>query len=73
MTTKTESLEIYAREINEPITLALFIKGHIYGCNYEKRNKVVRAQYFAPHFLSRRFFSFDDLFVAWGRKKIKQD
>lgn len=50
MITKTESLEIYAREINEPITLALFIKGHIYGCKYEKENKVVRAQYFAPHF-----------------------
>jgi hypothetical protein len=168
MITKTESLEIYAREINEPTTLALFIKGHIYGCKYEKGNKVVRAQYFAPHFgasiahhqpgifagisyvarvervfvattwkefmdgvcenrgkqwwnshlelmkklhsqwiwtenkqrsflllgeprlvfnppvskdylqegkgwLSRRLFSLDDLFVAWGRKKIKQD
>jgi hypothetical protein len=46
----TESLEIYAREINEPITLALFIQGHIYGCDYEKNNKVKRAQYFAPHF-----------------------
>ncbi|MGD1088046.1 MAG: hypothetical protein ABR955_04890 [Verrucomicrobiota bacterium] len=168
MITKTESLEIYAREINEPITLALFVKGRLYGCKYEKGNKVVRAQYFAPHFgasiaryqpgifagisyvarvervfvattwrefmdgvckyrgkqwwnshhelmkdlhrkwswtenkhlsflllgeprlvfnppiskeylqggkgwLSRRFFSFDDLFMAWGRKKIKQD
>jgi hypothetical protein len=46
----TESLEIYAREINEPVTLALFIQGHIYGCRYEKNNKVKRAQYFAPHF-----------------------
>ena len=50
MITKTESLEIYAREINEPTTLELFIKGHIYGCMYEKSNKVVRALYFAPHF-----------------------
>lgn len=46
----SESLEIYAREINEPVTLSLFIQGHIYGCLYEKRNKVARAQYFAPHF-----------------------
>lgn len=50
MIKKTESLEIYAREINEPITLALFIQGHLYGCNYEKGNKVMRAHYFAPHF-----------------------
>jgi len=46
----SESLEIYAREINEPVTLSLFIQGHIYGCRYEKKNKVARAQYFAPHF-----------------------
>lgn len=50
MITKTEPLEIYAREINEPVTLELFIKGQIYGCVYEKRNKVAEAQYFAPHF-----------------------
>jgi hypothetical protein len=50
MITKTEPLEIYAREINEPVTLELFIKGRIYGCVYEKRNKVAEAQYFAPHF-----------------------
>lgn len=45
-----ESLEINAREINEPVTLSFFIQGHIYGCRYEKKNKVARAQYFAPHF-----------------------
>jgi hypothetical protein len=50
MIKETESLEIYAREINEPITLAMFMKGHLYVCNYEKNNKVKRAQYFAPHF-----------------------
>jgi hypothetical protein len=50
MTKATESLEIYAREINEPVTLALFMKGHMYGCDYEKNNKVKRAQYFVPHF-----------------------
>lgn len=50
MIKEKESLEIYAREINEPVTLELFLKGHIYGCVYEKNNKVKRAQYFAPHF-----------------------
>ena len=50
MIKNTESLEIYAREINEPVTLRLFMQGHIYGCDYDKSNKVVRAQYFAPHF-----------------------
>ena len=49
----TESFEIYAREVNEPVTLALFIQGHIYGCNYEKNQKVTQAQYFAPHFGNR--------------------
>ena len=53
MVKSTESVEIYAREINEPVTLALFIQGHIYGCNYEKNQKVTRAQYFAPHFGAR--------------------
>jgi hypothetical protein len=53
MIKNTESLEIYAREINEPITLRLFIHGHMYGCDYDKNNKVIRAQYFAPHFGER--------------------
>jgi hypothetical protein len=53
MVKSTESVEIYAREINEPVTLALFIQGHIYGCNYEKNQNVTRAQYFAPHFGAR--------------------
>lgn len=45
-----EPLEIYAREINEEVTLAFFLQAHIYGCNYEKNSKPARAQYFAPHF-----------------------
>jgi len=53
MIKNTESLEIYAREINEPVTLRLFIHGRMYGCDYDKSNKVVRAQYFAPHFGER--------------------
>ncbi|MEO7413655.1 MAG: hypothetical protein ABIZ81_09880 [Opitutaceae bacterium] len=50
MIKKKESLEIYAREINEPVTLRLFMQGRIYGCKYEKGNKLVHSQYFAPHF-----------------------
>ncbi|HTC21731.1 MAG TPA: hypothetical protein VK859_12830 [bacterium] len=42
--------EIYAREINEPITLTMFLKAQMYGCDYEKRNRVADALYFAPHF-----------------------
>ena len=53
MAKERESVEIYAREINEPVTLALFIQGHIYGCNYEKNQKVTEAHYFAPHFGGR--------------------
>lgn len=45
-----EPLEIYAREINEEVTLAFFLQAHIYGCDYEKNSKPSRAQYFAPHF-----------------------
>lgn len=50
MIKKKESLEIYAREINEPVTLSLFMQGRIYGCKYEANNKLSRADYFAPHF-----------------------
>jgi hypothetical protein len=53
MIKNTESLEIYAREVNEPVTLRLFMQGHMYGCKYEKKNKLSHAQYFAPHFGAR--------------------
>jgi len=42
--------EIYAREINEPVTLGIFLKAQMYGCDYEKRNRVAESLYFAPHF-----------------------
>ena len=44
------SVEIYAREINEPITLALFLKAQMYGCRYEANSRMPEALYFAPHF-----------------------
>jgi hypothetical protein len=48
-----ESVEIYAREINEPDTLVLFLKAKLYGCNYEKNSRLPEALYFAPHFGQR--------------------
>jgi hypothetical protein len=44
------SVEIYAREINNEETLALFLKARMYGCNYEERSQLAEALYFAPHF-----------------------
>lgn len=35
MVKQRQFVEIYAREINEPLTLALFLKAYMYGCNYE--------------------------------------
>jgi hypothetical protein len=47
---KKKALEIYAREINDEESLALFLKGQMYGCRYEKRSLLAEALYFAPHF-----------------------
>jgi hypothetical protein len=44
------SVEIYAREINEPVTLELFLKARLYGCNYQSGSRLAEALYFAPHF-----------------------
>jgi hypothetical protein len=45
-----EPVEIYAREINEEKTLALFLKGRMYGCRYAGSSRLPEALYFAPHF-----------------------
>jgi len=50
MIKQRESVEIYAREINEPVTLALFLKAQMYGCWYEEGSRLPEALYFAPHF-----------------------
>ena len=44
------SPEVYAREINEPNTLALYLHGRMYGCKYEQGSRLPEARYFAPHF-----------------------
>jgi hypothetical protein len=46
-----DSLEIYAREINEEVSLDMFLDAHIYGCGYQKEGgRISRAAYFAPCF-----------------------
>jgi len=50
MIKRDDVTEIYAREINEEKTLALFLHGRLYGCDYEKGSKLTEANYFAPHF-----------------------
>lgn len=50
MTKNRDSVEIYAREINEPVTLTLFLKAQLYGCDYEAGSRLAEALYFAPHF-----------------------
>jgi hypothetical protein len=50
MTRNAESVEIYAREINEPFSLNLFLKAHLYVCWYKDSDRLARALYFAPHF-----------------------
>ncbi|MFN0009326.1 MAG: hypothetical protein ACKVXR_15590 [Planctomycetota bacterium] len=53
MVRNRESVEIYAREINEPTTLAVLLQGHLYGCRYERGSSISQALYFAPHFGQR--------------------
>jgi hypothetical protein len=43
-------VEIYAREINELTTLALFLHARMYGCWYQAGSELPKAHYFAPHF-----------------------
>ena len=50
MIKQRESVEIYAREINEPVSLTVFLKAHMYGCWYEEGSRLSEALYFAPHF-----------------------
>jgi hypothetical protein len=50
MIKRNDIVEIYAREINEEKTLALFLHGRLYGCDYERGSKITEANYFAPHF-----------------------
>jgi hypothetical protein len=50
MVKNRKSVEIYAREINEPVTRALFLRAQVYGCRYQPGSPIAEALYFAPHF-----------------------
>lgn len=50
MVKKLQSVEIYAREINNIITLELFLKAQMYRCKYEQSSQLTEALYFAPYF-----------------------
>jgi hypothetical protein len=50
MIRRTESVDVYAREINEKTTLALFMKARMDACDYEASSRLPEASYFAPHF-----------------------
>ncbi len=45
-----DAVEIYAREINEPTSLRMFLKAGVFGCENSKGSRVGEALYFAPHF-----------------------
>lgn len=53
MIKRQESVEIYAREINNEVTLALFLRAQMYCCDYQKGSRLAEALYFAPHFGQR--------------------
>jgi hypothetical protein len=53
MTAHRDTVEIYAREINEAVTLALFLKAQLYCCKYQAGSQLAEALYFAPHFGTR--------------------
>lgn len=50
MIRRDEPVEIYAREINEETTLAMFLKAGAYTCDYKAGSRLPEALYFAPHF-----------------------
>lgn len=50
MIKKERAVEIYAREINGPESLKLFLEGRIYRCQFQMNSKLPEALYFAPHF-----------------------
>ena len=46
-----DTIEIYARELNDELSVQTFLKAHIYACWLEKEGgSISKALYFAPHF-----------------------
>jgi hypothetical protein len=50
MIADNQAVEIYGRDLNNDETADFFLKGHIYGCVYEKGSRLTKALYFAPYF-----------------------
>lgn len=47
---RVDPVEIYAREINNEVTLSLFLHARVYTCAFERGSRLGEAMYFAPHF-----------------------
>jgi hypothetical protein len=45
MIKRDDIVEIYAREINEEKTLALFLHGRLYGCDFKRNSSITEANY----------------------------
>lgn len=45
-----DAVEIYSRDVNTDESADFFLKGHLYGCQYEAGSRLPRAMYFAPYF-----------------------
>jgi hypothetical protein len=42
--------EIYTRDINDDYSANMFLKGHVYGCQYNEGSRLFKTHYFAPYF-----------------------
>ena len=50
MIKKDKPTEIYLREINDIVTMNMFMKAHFYCCDFVANSNLYKAIYFAPHF-----------------------
>ena len=56
MIKKPESVEIYARDINDEAQLNLFFDAQMYQCPYDKGRLLAEAFYFSPYFCRKVVF-----------------
>jgi hypothetical protein len=50
MVSSNNNDQVYAREINEPLTLNCFLRSRVYFCYYQKGSRLPLMSYFAPYF-----------------------
>lgn len=53
LVSKTESVEVYSRDINSVKSLNLFFKARLYVCLQKRSSKLAEAKYFAPCFCQK--------------------